>query len=301
MTNLNHWHIVGHGAIGLLWAQKLNQYHNTSLIMRQSSTDNTPHCHFTYTSLNGKQSDLTLTKTRLTTSNKIDHLLVPVKAYDVIPAIAQLKSYLTDNCTIVLCHNGMGTITPVQQQLTNDQSLYFATTTHAAYKPSPTQIIHTGAGETKIGLIQGENRLKTQKGLLAPIQWQDNIETTLWTKLAINCAINPLTAIHNCRNGELAQAKYQHIITSICEEFVLVANQCGQSFEVEQLISQCQQVINATANNYSSMHQDIHHGRASEIDYITGFIIQKATQLKLSVPTHELIYRKFTHVATDNQ
>jgi 2-dehydropantoate 2-reductase len=34
-------------------------------------------------------------------------------------------------------------------------------------------------------------------------QWSTDILTRLWRKLALNCAINPLTVLHDCQNGGL--------------------------------------------------------------------------------------------------
>lgn len=36
--------------------------------------------------------------------------------------------------------------------------------------------------------------------------WSLDILSRLWRKLALNCAINPLTVLHDCRNGETARA-----------------------------------------------------------------------------------------------
>ncbi len=53
---------------------------------------------------------------------------------------------------------------------------------------------------------------------------EPNITQALWNKLAINCAINPLTAIHQCLNGKLAAESYRSILDSIIEEVVAVMN-----------------------------------------------------------------------------
>ncbi|MGL5739621.1 MAG: ketopantoate reductase C-terminal domain-containing protein, partial [Plesiomonas shigelloides] len=50
------------------------------------------------------------------------------------------------------------------------------------------------------------------------------------------------------------------------------------------------QVIQATAENFSSMHQDITLQRASEIDYITGYLIHRAQAHGLAVPHHQALY-----------
>ena len=308
--NRHTWYIVGHGAIGLLWANALSCHNKVSLVLRDPSLSSALTYTFTDIKEHSKQLTVDITSVENLSCEQItiDKLLIPTKAYDILPAVKQLQPFLSDTCSLLLCHNGLGTIEKVQALLKPKQSLYFATTTHGAYKPSKHSVVHTGLGETKIGLIQGHDSLIESKGLLPPFSWQTNITVTLWNKLAINCTINPLTAIHNCKNGELEKSEYRTQLTQICQEFCLVANKSLESkalksevFNSEQLLNRCLEVIKATANNFSSMHQDVKHARLSEIDFITGFLINKASELNLSVPTHELIYRQFMDISSKHQ
>ena len=38
---------------------------------------------------------------------------------------------------------------------------------------------------------------------LPDVAWHNNIASANWRKLAVNCVINPLTALYGCRNGDL--------------------------------------------------------------------------------------------------
>ncbi|KOO09902.1 2-dehydropantoate 2-reductase, partial [Vibrio xuii] len=86
--------------------------------------------------------------------------------------------------------------------------LVLATTTHGAYRPAPSHVQHTGKGITQLG---GYNAKGLQCQFLEQVfhhalpnsRWHPNIQEALWHKLAINCAINPLTALHQITNGEL--------------------------------------------------------------------------------------------------
>jgi 2-dehydropantoate 2-reductase len=68
----------------------------------------------------------------------------------------------------------------------------------------------------------------------------------------------------------------------------------------------CHQVIESTAENISSMLQDIRAQRHTEIDYITGFLLKRARAHGLAVPENarlfELVKRKeneYERVGTD--
>ena len=107
----------------------------------------------------------------------------------------------------------------------------------------------------------------------------------------MNAVINPLTALHQCKNGELSNGKYNAAIELLIEEFVLVAKASGQDFSNDSIQSRVAQVIRQTADNYSSMQQDFAKGRRSELEYITGFLLKQAEQHQLQLPAHQAIYQ----------
>jgi 2-dehydropantoate 2-reductase len=53
--------------------------------------------------------------------------------------------------------------------------------------------------------------------------------------------------------------------------------------ETELLIQTVLQVVHATANNFSSMHQDVAHKRTTEIAYINGFVVNRAAAHSIDV------------------
>lgn len=106
--------------------------------------------------------------------------------------------------------------------------------------------------------------------------------------------INPLTAILNCPNGELRH--HQQEIMQICEEVAAVIEREGHHTSAEDLRDYVMQVIDATAENISSMLQDIRALRHTEIDYINGFLLRRARAHGIAVPENtrlfEMVKRK---------
>ena len=66
----------------------------------------------------------------------------------------------------------------------------------------------------------------------------------------------------------------------------------------EELINNVLNVINATANNYSSMHQDIAFMRKTEIEYINGYVLKMATKLKIKTPTNHFLVEQIRRLET---
>jgi 2-dehydropantoate 2-reductase len=59
-------------------------------------------------------------------------------------------------------------------------------------------------------------------------------------------------------------------VATLCVELSDLLLRCGQPAAAEDLHSDVQRVIQATAANYSSMYQDVAQGRRTEISYLLG-------------------------------
>lgn len=277
--------IVGQGAIGSLIGFKCHQlcYDYEHLIKNKLNSV------LTVADISGETHTFTPNCRLITNPSQFDILLLPVKAYQVMSALKQLRPFLSPHHIVVLLHNGMGTIEQVQKLLPQNP-LIAATTSYGALKPQTNVLKETGQGATHLGWISFpkapiqrliEPILST---LLPPSHWHQEITLALWNKLAVNAVINPLTAIHNLKNGELTNKIYGLEIAQICDEIACVMNALGYEIESEQLFENVLQVASATANNYSSMHQDIKYKRQTEIDFISGYVVLKASELDIKVP-----------------
>lgn len=291
--NFHQLAIVGKGAIGGLIGFKCHQlgYDYQHLIKTQQQP------LFKVTDIAGVSHNFKSNSSVITKPNPFDLLILPVKAYQVMLVLKQLEPFIQPQHTIVLVHNGMGTIEQVKQMLPNNP-LVAATTSYGAFKPDASTLLETGLGQTHLGWIGNVDKTLKQSiepllsALLPPSSWHQDISLALWKKLAINAVINPLTAIHKLKNGELADIKYNANISNICFEISMVMGALGYSIHSTELVESIQQVITATANNYSSMHQDIKLKRRTEIEFINGYVTSKAAELDIKVPHNQRLLEK---------
>jgi 2-dehydropantoate 2-reductase len=280
--------IVGKGAIGGLIGFKCHQlgYDYQHLIKTQQQP------LFKVTDIAGVTHSFTPNTSAITKPNEFDILILPVKAYQVMSVLQQLKPFIQPNHIIMLLHNGMGTVEQVKENLPNNP-LIAATTSYGALKHDANTLLETGLGQTHLGWEGTVDSMLKQSiepilsELLPPSTWHQDIGLALWKKLAINAVINPLTAIHNLKNGELVDIKYNSNISNICFEISKVMRALDYSIESNELVTNVQQVITATANNYSSMHQDIKFKRRTEIEFINGYVTSKANELGIKVPHNQ--------------
>ncbi|SEQ61009.1 2-dehydropantoate 2-reductase [Amphritea atlantica] len=289
-----HWHILGAGAIGLLWAAKLRTAgHQVTLILRTqdklSQYNETGRFSITH--------DDTIqwfdTQAQLADcDDPIDYLLITTKSFAAADAFASVKQRISAGTKVLLLHNGMGP----QQQLRDENpevEIWAGSTTDGAYFDQPFSLIRAGIGETHIGrLSDGDNDCLFQElqGVDHQLRHATDIETVLWRKLAINCAINPLTALFNCRNGELLKYDDRRAaMAQICKEVDEVTSALGISLFDRKLMEEAWDVAELTGNNHSSMQQDISHNRPTEIETITGYLCEVADQAGIATPANRLV------------
>jgi 2-dehydropantoate 2-reductase len=285
------WHILGAGAIGGLWAAALmatgkpvrlllkNQRHQSQWQHRQV---------LEIEELDGNRHSYSPAVSLCQDSAPIHKLLITTKAYDALPALQSVYHRLQSRAIVVLMVNGMG----AREQVLAARpalDLYCASTTEGAFRHAPFSIQHAGAGTTAVGnhgRDQPPEWLADWQQSSLHTRWTTDINAALWQKLAVNCAINPLTATEQCLNGELLQPQYAQQLQSLCTEISSVLMAEGQPEIAAQLTQTVKKVISATAANRSSMLQDALAGRRTEIDFITAYLLERAAHHDLDMPAN---------------
>ena len=294
--------VLGCGALGQLWMTAL---HKKGFEVQGWLRVPQPFCSVNLLELDGTIFNQSLIANDPDFLAQSDLLLVTLKAWQVSDAVRSLASRLPETTPILLIHNGMGTLSEL-----NDlkQPILLGATTQAARRDGSV-IIHVANGTTHIGpgkrYDEDYSRLaETLQEVLPDVAWHDSIHSAMWRKLAVNCVINPLTALMDCKNGDLRD--HQEEIAHICEEVAMTMTREGFHTSPESLLFYVNQVIDLTAENISSMLQDIRALRHTEIDYITGFLLKRARAHGIPVPEntrlYELVKRKeseYERVGTD--
>lgn len=289
------WHVLGAGAIGSLFAASLTRAGvDCTLLLR----NNPGGARDLRIEENGQVITSRLTCSAVDDPGPINRLLLTTKAHQALDALLAVKQRLGDDTTIVLMMNGMGIYEEVCARLTGAR-VYCATTTEGAYRRSPDHIVHAGRGATLVGSPDGDaapDWFHSWQSLPVDCRWSDDIRSAQWHKLAINCAINPLTALHGCPNGDLlANAALRRAMAGLCDEIAAVSRALGYASTAREIHATAQQVARATANNRSSMLQDVSAGRPTEIDYITGYLVSRAEAVGIPVPRNRALLEALKH------
>ncbi|AMO55204.1 ketopantoate reductase family protein [Endozoicomonas montiporae] len=302
------WYILGAGSIGCLWAANIHKAFGVPPVMIVRNREH----YFDRESFDHKSSQkplLTLThldKTesqhpvRIITADEITvpvhQLIVCTKAGDTLAALQSVSPVLARQCNILLLQNGMGS-----QQLISEafpeQNVWVGSVTDGAWTKKPLHVCHAGQGVTAIGRFNQQpitSWLDQFHRFSLTVKVCDNIERLLWQKLAINCAINGLTALFDCQNGQLLEADKKPLMDELINEFILVSKVLGHP-ATESVHQKVYEVCRLTAANRSSTCMDARLQRKTELAYINGYLIKMATQQGLELPAHQQLMEKLSH------
>ncbi|PKH21336.1 2-dehydropantoate 2-reductase [Enterobacterales bacterium CwR94] len=276
--------VLGCGALGQVWLAALEQQgHEVQGWLRVPQ----PFCAVNVMTPEGNVINTSLTANDPHFLADTELLLVTLKAWQVAGAVPALASQLPAECPILLLHNGMGTLYELADIR---QPLLQGITTHAA-RHDRTLIYHVAHGMTHIGpgtqtAIDFSALAAVLQQALHDVAWHNDLTNVAWQKLAVNCVINPLTVLHDCPNGGLLD--YPEAVEAVCSEVAQVMMR--QGLPADNLLDYVHAVIRATAENTSSMLQDIQAQRRTEIDYITGYLIRRARGMGINTPENSRLY-----------
>jgi len=233
----------------------------------------------------GEKQCLDIGRASVGACGDIHRLLLCTKANQAIEALESVRPRLAERAIVILLHNGMGTLEPAQALL-GEHRVLAGVTTQGAFWNAQGELVHAGHGSTHIGqpgTVLAPGWFEAFSRALPGAQWDPEIIHSLWRKLLINCAINPLTALHNCRNGELT-LNHRERLDALCVELASVAEALGYSQLARDLHDDVFRVCSATASNHSSMLSDIRAARPSEIEAITGYLCRRCEALGVNCP-----------------
>ena len=288
------WHILGAGSLGTLWATRLARAGvPVRLILRNQARLASYRAGKGLTLVeHGVEQTYPVIGETPDSSEPIRRLLVACKAYDAQSAIAQLQHRLAPDAELILLQNGLGSQDAVAAQWPSARCI-FASSTEGAFRDGDWRVVFAGHGYTWLGDASHPTPPLWLDDLQAagiPHEWATDILTRLWRKLALNCAINPLTVLYHCRNGGLSAHHCE--VATLCAELAELLERCGQPAAAQDLHSEVERVIQATAANYSSMYQDVANARRTEISYLLGYACQAAARHQLAAPLLQQVHTR---------
>lgn len=218
-----------------------------------------------------------------------DLVLVLVKSYqtrDVAPHVARS---VAAGGSVVTLQNGLGNA----EVLTGAGALRVArgVTSQGAAVLGPGRVRDGGAGLTTLPAVE-RAPAELLRGAGFECELASDPEPRIWLKLAVNCAINPLTACERVPNGRLLErARLRRTMEQAAREVGALATARGIELPADP-VREATRVAFRTAGNRSSMLQDLDRGARTEVDAISGAVVEAGERLGMAMPVNATLWER---------
>lgn len=226
---------------------------------------------------------------------KMDMVILSVKAYDTKKALKFSSNIFTKDTLLISIQNGL---IPMDEFKVNPSLRYIfrGVTNNGATILGPGEVYHAGSGPTYIGDPSNTFREKALEAVdifnSAGLEtyFEPDIDSLVWSKLLVNIGINAITAITHKKNGAIANLPELYKVMELAvSEAVKIANKLGIRLMFDDPLSHIKSIALKTAENKSSMLQDIERRRRTEIDYINGAIVRLGEKLGIPTPVNMVL------------
>ncbi len=219
---------------------------------------------------------------------KAQYAIVLVKSWQTESVAKKLKKCLTEDGVILTLQNGLGNGKILAEHLGAERIAQGVTTTGASL---------LGAGIVRIGgeglvSVEAHPRLGRVNAILTEagfhLESVPDVQSLIWSKLVINAAINPLTALLDIPNGDLLKIpEAKKMMGELAHEVASLAFAQNISLSFDDPAKTAEKVAQKTASNISSMLQDLRRGAPTEIDAICGKISEIGEAFGIATPSNK--------------
>jgi 2-dehydropantoate 2-reductase len=230
-----------------------------------------------------------------------DLILLCVKTFDTELAAQSMLPLLRHGATIVSLQNGVDNVDRIR--LSTGLDALAAAVYVAVQFSAPGRLKHNGRGDLVIGDVLFENGLIEKRGdkletIAAvfsragiPCHVSANIKSELWTKLAMNCAYNAISALTNSQYSRIfAYPPTKDLLTVLVHETLDVARADGVELPGTDVLEAVLKLGESMANAISSTAQDIKRNRRTEIDSLNGYVSTCGKALGVATPVNTAVY-----------
>lgn len=226
----------------------------------------------------------------------VDVAIIATKSVKTDEAAQGAALILKPDGLAITLQNGLGNLDILARHVGQGRATLGVTTLGAAVQ-SPGLIKSGGLGATHLATRpEIDGRVRELAAVFEqaelPVEVTGDVSSLVWGKLAVNCAINPLTALIRVPNGVLVEHHWTlETMREAAREVAAVAAAQGIALPFDDAPARAEEVARATAVNRSSMLQDVLRQVPTEIDTMCGAVSQIGARVGVATPANTLLYR----------
>jgi len=221
-----------------------------------------------------------------------DLVLLLVKSQATAPAVKDIAHLITDTCPLLCIQTGLDNL-EAARKIVPEGNILLGITFMSGTALSDARVRKGALTKTYIGELDHtfskrlENISQVFNNCGIETQMVKQIIGRLWCKVITYAAINPVSAILEVPNGSLtSRMESITLMKRLLDEGRAVAEAYSIELVYPDLYELLFDACEKSANNLSSMLQDILNDLPTEIDAQNGAICRYAEEKGIDVPTH---------------
>ena len=227
-----------------------------------------------------------------------DYVILTTKSYDLEATVDQIKPCVGENTVILPLLNGADISARIRAVLPgievwNGCAYIVARLNEPGVVESSGNLHRLNFGyenQTNTRLLYFEKLLK-DAGIDAT--FYINIKSVIWKKFFFISSTASLTSYFDVSFGALlTDEDRKTTLVSLLEELLLVANSEGAEMNRNIIDKTIHQLENLPFDTTSSMHSDFQAGRNTELQTLTGIVIELGKKHGIPTPTYEKVFDK---------
>ncbi len=230
----------------------------------------------------------------VTECKNVRYAIILIKSWQTEDVAYQLKQCLAKDGVVLTLQNGLGNGEILAEFLGKDRVAQGVTIVGASLlKPGIAKM--SGEARVSVGahprLGPIESFLRASKFEVTRVSSQ-SVQSLIWSKLVINAAINPLTALLDIPNGGLLKnPEAKKMMGNLARETASLAKAQNIPLFFENPVEAAEDVARQTSSNISSMLQDLRRGAPTEIEAICGEVARIGEKFSVPTPTNKFCYQ----------
>lgn len=290
--------VIGPGSMGLLYGAKLSRYEEVTLFGNNEANIREINKNGVTIKRDGKEQHFDVRADLNGRGNSFyDLVILFTKAYLTKAALDDNKAIIGPDTYLLTLQNGAGH-EDILRGFADEKKILLGTTAQGSSRENAYTVVNSGLGDTAVGLIdpctENEEFLKKLKNTFEaadfPFVIADNIRQMVWNKLMINASSSVLSGVLQVKQGYIAEnpdafEMCKNLIKDIC----IVANAMGMSFDVDEQITRLYNHLKNAPDGLTSIYSDLKKGRKTEVDYISGAVVNAAGKKGINVPAQDMM------------
>lgn len=304
MKEIKNVLICGIGAVGSIYADKIQNYNSDSL---RVLVDENRLKKYTENPIvfNGKELHFNYVLPN-ETNFKADLIIIATKFDGLDDAIKNIKNFVSDDTVILSLLNGVTSEKIIASIYGREKLLYSYFIGHSAVRTGR-NVVHDDVNTIVYGSENSDDFNNVERVReyfeLVGINYEipDDIMHMLWLKYMLNVSANQTTAILRMNFGEmLANDKCMDFAINVMKEVQAIAKAEGvrnSDIMVDETVEHLHTMI---PEGKTSMLQDVEEGRKTEVKMFAGTVIEFG--IKHNIPTpYNKILKELVEIIHRNQ